>query len=58
MLQQEGEDYSVLLCFSVDLRDGHVVVIVVITDCKNFHVVAAIENGPSAIDLKPQQSGR
>lgn len=25
---------------------------------KNFHVVAAIENGPSAIDLKPQQCGR
>lgn len=52
------EDCSVLLCFFVDLRDGHVVIIVVITDCKNFHVVAAIENGPSAIDLKPQQSRR
>lgn len=51
-----GGGCSVLLCFSVDLRDGHVVITVVITHCKNLHVVAAIENGPSAIDLKPQRS--
>lgn len=53
-----GAGTALSYCVSVELRDGHVVVVVVITDCKNVHVVAATENGPSAIDLKPQQSGR